>query len=290
MAHQYPLDLINSPNWYITLPTKIKKTPDTVEMPELGTYSSEYFHLSDAGDGVVFKAPTDGATTKNSKNPRSELREESGEDHAAWSSTNGTHSMDIEQSIDVAPIGSKPHIVVGQIHDADDDVTVFRWEGNTSGDRNVGKLWITDGDTTHGRLVDDALRLGTRFRVGFKIAAGVISYTYNGQPIEYLQKKKITGCYFKAGSYCQSGGNVTKLPSGEADYAQVTIYALQVCHDGVCTGTAPGTKLPPVEPPVEPPVTPPTDNDTAKRLTALEAAQKVSEKRWVALKAALLSM
>ena len=251
MAYTYPMDLVASQGWYITLPSKGKATPDTVKVPELRTYASEWFHLNDAKDGVVFKARTDGATTKNSKNPRSELREMSsdGKDEAAWSSTTGTHSMEIEQMVGVLPIGSKPVVVVGQIHDEDDDVTVFRLVGNTSGDRSIASLWITDGDKLEGHKVTDSYRLGTKFRVGFQVAGGKITYTYNGQPVAYTQTKKLRGCYFKAGSYNQAGGIVTKLPNGQADYAEVTLYALQVCHSGVCTGRAPGAAVPPVEPP-----------------------------------------
>ena len=169
--------------------------------------------------------------------------------------------MEIEQSVDVLPLGSKPHVVVGQIHDKDDDVTVFRVEGNRTGDRSLATLWITDGDKTHGYKLTDSYRLGTRFRVGFHVQDGVIRYMYNDAPVDYVQEKTVSGCYFKAGSYCQSGGNVTRLPDGRADYAQVTIYALQVCHNGVCTGRAPA-------PQVQTEVA--ASGDIAQRLAALE--------------------
>ncbi len=262
----YPMDLINSKNWKLTLPVlgarEIKQTA-------LATYSSEWMRLNDAGDGVVFKAPTDGGTTTNSKNPRSELREMTadGKEHASWSTTAGVHTMDIEQSVDVLQAGSKPHVVVGQIHDANDDVTVFRMEGSTNGNRNVASIWITKGDTTHGFLVTDAYRLGTKFRVGFQVAKGIISYTFNGRPVNFTLSKFTSGCYFKAGSYNQSGGNVTPMPNGESDYAQVTIYSLQVCHDGVCTGNAPGATIPPIDPPPPTPEPVPTDSE----LVALKA-------------------
>ena len=85
----YPMDVLGTRAWYLTLPTKVKATPDTVKVPELLTYADDWFRLNAAGDGVVFTAPTDGATTKNSRNPRSELREMSadGKTPAAWSST-----------------------------------------------------------------------------------------------------------------------------------------------------------------------------------------------------------
>ncbi len=274
---KYPLHVIASSNWYITLPSKVNATPDTVKMPELRTYSSEWFRLNAAGDGVIFRARTDGATTKNSNNPRSELREmtKDGKEQAAWSSMAGTHSMVVELMISAVPIGSKPVVVVGQIHDSDDDVTVFRFEGNTSGNRNIGKLWLTDGDTSHGFLVDDNLALGTKFTIGFQVSGGKITYTYNGGDpggaVPYTQPKKLDGCYFKTGAYNQAGGIVTKLPDGRADYAEVTIYALQVCHNGVCTGLAPGAVGEPVEPPVEPVGATLTVNGSIIDIAALKA-------------------
>ncbi len=263
------MQIINSKNWKLTLPLS---SATEIKQPALATYSSEWMHLNDAGDGMIFKAPTDGGTTSNSNNPRSELREMTadGKEKAAWSTTVGVHSMEIEQSVDVLQLGSKPHVVVGQIHDADDDVTVFRMEGNTTGSRDIAKLWITKGDTTHGFLVTDAYRIGTKFRVGFQVKNGIISYTFNGRPVNFTLTKNTTGCYFKAGSYNQSGGNVTLMADGKSDYAQVTIYNIQVCHDGVCHGNAPGESKPPIEPPVEPPIEPPFDNELAARVTALE--------------------
>jgi len=268
------MKIINSPNWKLTLP--LSGAPE-IKQPALATYSSEWMHLNAAGDGMVFKAPTDGGTTTNSKNPRSELREMNadGKENASWSTTDGVHSMEIEQSVDVLQIGSKPHVVVGQIHDSADDVTVFRMEGNTTGNRAIAKLWITKGNTTHGFLVTDAYRIGEKFRVGFQVKNGIISYTFNGRPLNFTLSKKTSGCYFKAGSYNQSGGNVTKLPNGESDYAQVTIYALQVCHDGKCHGNGSGKTKPPIDPPVdpiEPPVEPPVVEDMGLtlRVTALE--------------------
>jgi hypothetical protein len=61
----------------------------------------------------------------------------------------------------------RPHVVIGQIHGASDDVTVFRVEGD--------KLWITDGDNAHGYLLDSAFALGKRYSIGFDVDGGIIS-------------------------------------------------------------------------------------------------------------------
>lgn len=272
----YPIDIIGR-NWKLTLPTGKAGKPTEVKPPALATYVDDWFHPNVAGDGATFIAPTDGVTTKNSRYPRCELRELNDDGSlAAWSSTSGAHSMEVELTVDTLPIGSKPHAVIAQIHDRSDDVCVFRLEGNTTGDRSVGKLWITDGNKPHGYDVDE-VRLGERIRVGFFVRNGIIRFTFNGATVAYEQRKAVTGCYFKAGCYNQSGGIVTRFPDGSADFAQVTIYNLHVDHSDVGK-------------PVEPPV----GDDIAKLrtdLSAIEAAfQRLSadtERRFAALKAAL---
>lgn len=248
-AIQYPLDLIHSTNWKLTLPINSAQEIKVGGNPDLSTYASEWFQLNAAKDGVVFKVRTDGATTSGSKNPRSELREmtSGGQANASWSSSSGVHSMEVEFAVNTLPIGSKPQVVTGQIHDASDDITVFRVEGSLT-NRSIASIWITDGNTTHGHLLTDAYRLGDKYRVGFIVSNGQIHYTFNGQPVAYAQSKSFSGAYFKAGSYNQSGGICTKLADGQCDYAEVTVYAAQVCHDGNCTGNAPGNSTPTATP------------------------------------------
>jgi len=243
---QNPLDLIHSTGWKLTLPINSAQEIKVGGNPNLATYASEWFHLNTTQDGVVFKARTDGATTSGSGNPRSELREMTGDGktNATWSSATGVHSMEVELAVNALPIGSKPQVVIGQIHDASDDVTVFRVEGSLT-DRSLASIWITDGNTSHGHLLTNAYHLGDKYRVGFSVAGKQIHFTFNGQPVDYVQNKAFNGAYFKAGAYNQSGGNCTKLADGQCDYAEVTIYALQVCHDGNCTGNAASGDTPP---------------------------------------------
>lgn len=269
----YPLSFIDSIAWKLTLPVNKAQEIRVGKTPDLRTYTDpQWFHMSALGDGVVFMARTDGATTSGSGNPRSELREmdSAGLAEAGWSSTVGTHQMVAEVSVDVLPKGSKPVVVVGQIHNASDDVTVFRIEGNMSGlvygDNQTASIWITKGNTTHGRLLTNAYRLGTKFRIGFSVSGGVVRYSFNDVPlVDYTLVKSFSGAYFKLGSYNQSGGIVTLQPDGLADYAQVTAYAVQVCHNGICTGRAPGSAGSPTatnpEPVEGPPVVMPTTID-----------------------------
>jgi hypothetical protein len=270
---------IDLSNWKLTLPVGGKGKPTEIKQPALSAYAGPHFLRT--GDTLVFITPTDGVTTKNSKNPRCELRQMNGDKLAAWSSTVGRNTMTVELSVDVLPIGSKPHVVVAQIHDSGDDVTVFRVEGSTT-DRSRASIWITDGDSARGFMLTDNYRLGDRIQVGFDVADGVIRYTYNGAIIDYRQSKKVTGCYFKTGCYNQSGGIVTRLPDGRPDFAQVTIYACNVTSEASTV----------------PVITPGTPDDTAKQIAELQrqvailqqqvaALAQRHERQWTALREAV---
>ena len=82
-AADKPGDLLDLGNWFLTLPVGPAGDPDSIDQPELLDYRSEWFDLTPDGTGVVFRAPAGGVTTKNSKYPRSELREMNGEEKAA---------------------------------------------------------------------------------------------------------------------------------------------------------------------------------------------------------------
>lgn len=213
---KYPADVFGT-GWKLTLPIN---GAQEIKQPELATYTSKYCELEPNGGfpnpGVIFRAWHGGDTTSGSKNPRSELREMPG----GWSSTKGRHQMVVTGEVTRLTV-VKPEVVVAQIHDDEDDVTVFRLEGT--------KLWITSGDTTHGYLLDANLPLGKRYAVGFDVSGGVVSYTYNGVTVPYTLKTKATGCYFKTGNYLQS--NPGTAPSESAsEYSEVVLRSAVVTH------------------------------------------------------------
>jgi hypothetical protein len=222
---QFPGDIIG-PNWYLTLPTGAQGSPDTVRMPKLATYTSAFFQLNDTRDGIIFRCWHGGVTTSGSPNPRSELREEinGGAAHAAWPTKTGRHRMVIEGQVNRLT-KVRPHCVIGQIHAASNDTSVFRVEGD--------KLWITDGNNNHAYLVDDAFTLGKRYSIGFDVVGdgttGTISYTYNGTKLPFTLKNADGGNYFKVGAYVQS--NPTSAPGESTDeYAEVVVYRVEVTH------------------------------------------------------------
>ncbi|MCR8630971.1 polysaccharide lyase family 7 protein [Paenibacillus radicis (ex Xue et al. 2023)] len=239
-----PSQVLYLKNWKLTLPipksTSNPSTPLEIFQPDLDTYSiNPWFKVVNDTDGyaVQFRANHGAVSTSGSKNPRSELREmvdnyttQDSSSLKSWGTNDGkTHSMFIKQKV-THLTSIKPHTVVGQIHDADDDVTVFRVEGNNPGGvSTTAKIYITDGDNTHAYLLDSNYTLGTVFTVKVTASGGVLSYEYNGQTVPYTQTKNATGCYFKIGNYTQS--NDTTAPGESPDaYAENWVYAYNVTH------------------------------------------------------------
>ncbi len=223
-----PANILNLTNWKITLPidgSDSDADADEIKQPQLATYSiNPYFMNNSTNTGVQFRAHTGGATTSGSNYPRSELREmtNNGTTNASWSSGSGTHTMEIDEAITHLPV-VKPHIVAGQIHDASDDVIVFRLEGQ--------KLFI-DINGTDGPTLNSAYVLGTRFKVKF-IVSGNQTKCYYNDVLKYTLSKSYSGAYFKAGAYtqssCKSGQNPGPSESCSA-YGEVVIYNVTVTH------------------------------------------------------------
>ncbi|MGH3803755.1 MAG: polysaccharide lyase family 7 protein, partial [Pseudonocardiaceae bacterium] len=193
-ACDHPADILDLANWKETLPTGSSGHPTEVEQPELKTYSADPWFTPNAQcNGVQFRAAVNGVTTSGSDYPRSELREmtDNGSHEASWSTTSGTSTMEIDQAFTHLPQG-KAHVVAGQIHDQNDDVTVFRLEGS--------KLYVTKGNDTHYKLVADDYQLGTRFTAKFVVGNGQIKAYYNDTLAATVQAHS-AGNYFKAGTY-----------------------------------------------------------------------------------------
>ena len=124
--------------------------------------------------------------------------------------------MTLTQAITHLPV-VKPHIVAGQVHDADDDVFEIRLEGS--------RLTV-DHDGTNLGTLDDDYHLGTVFTLEIVAGDGRFQVSYNGVvKADYAHSG--SGFYFKAGSYPQS--NPSKGDDADA-YGEVVIYALDVTH------------------------------------------------------------
>lgn len=252
-----PAQVLDLTRWKLTLPIGQAEKPTEIKWPTLGTYQhSDYFMVNPAG-GVRFRAPVNGVTTSGSGNPRSELREMNTDgSNASWSSSSGAHELTVVEAVTHLPNprtdGGNAGVVGAQIHDASDDITVFRLEG--------AKLYVTRGDDTHCTLADGAYVLGTPFEARFQVWQDKVKAYYNGRLIVTIPGK-FSGAYFKAGCYTQANKSNSK-PADASNYGEVRVLSVSVLH----TATLP---VPiPVPPSTPQPVPVPT------QLDRIEAALK----------------
>ena len=216
-ASKFPAELIDTKEWYLTLPTGKEGSPDTVEGSELANYHSKFFELTQARDGIVFTANAGGATTSGSHYPRSELREMNGEEKASWDGRKGTHVMELDQAITKTP-DAKPDVIAGQIHGTSDDLMQIHLSGK--------ELTVKYADGKKKVSLDDDYQLGTRFKVKIESSGGHVKVWYNGQQKADLPISTSTS-YFKAGAYVNSNTSKGEKSSAEG---QVVIYNVDVKH------------------------------------------------------------
>ena len=225
----YPAGILNLTNWKITMPFGSEKRPThplEIRQPDLATYKVEpWFTLTPDGKGVAFRASVTGPTTGGTKYARSELREmtDNGKTPASWSSTQGIHTMFIDEAITHAP-KVKKHVVAGQIHDDGDDIIVIRLE--------QPNLYVhVDGKNVY--TLDKNYTLGKRFTLKFVVSGGKTNVYYNGSSKPaYTLTQDYDNSYFKAGAYTQSScEREGKQELCNADnYGEVVIYQLEVTH------------------------------------------------------------
>ncbi len=249
---KYPSQILDLNCWKITLP--INDAQEFFNPTLLDYIIDPWFKVVHDADGwaVQFRANHGGATTGGSNNPRSELREmiknyryQNSKSEASWSNAKGTHTMWIKQKVTHLTY-VKPHTVTGQIHDASDDVCVFRVEGLNGGSSGTGgtvgkldtlaQIWITDGDKTHAYLVDAAYKIGTVYEVKFIAHDGVLEFEYNGKKLPYKKTKSYSGCFFKLGDYTQSNSG-TAPNEVDSAYAEVYVYDYSISHDTLASST-----------------------------------------------------
>ncbi|MGI8813933.1 MAG: polysaccharide lyase family 7 protein [Pseudonocardia sp.] len=215
-----PGQVLDLSSWKLTLPTGSSGAPTEILPVKLGNLvDSQFFQSTPDCDGVVFRAPVNGVTTKGSHYPRSELREMGGGNGAAaWSAGSGTHWMAVTEAFTTLPRG-KSEVVGAQIHDDKDDVSVFRLEGSN--------LYVTDGNNPHYKLVTGNYQLGAVFEAAFLVTQNMIGAYYNGQLVAELDKP-FSNAYFKAGAYTQA--NCSNSPCSADNFGETVIYDLATGH------------------------------------------------------------
>jgi hypothetical protein len=243
-ASAAPSGNFNLSNWKITLPVDQNDSTSgtAVEVQNLTGYqNSQYFYTGSDG-AMVFYAPVDGATTSGSSYARSELREMSASEKAAWKlSTGGFMSATLE--VDAAPnregVGGK--IVVGQIHGQDDELVRLYWENGTvyfvndrAGSSN-SETKFTLKDST-GATPDVSLNEKFSYTINAKGSSLEVDVYADGKVYESSTEINSVwqsdAFYFKAGAYL--GAN----EGNGSGAGQASFYDLDVNHDGKVTTPA----------------------------------------------------
>jgi hypothetical protein len=216
-------------DWKITLPVGSEEDQDVpleIRPPELSAYVMyPWFAPTPDKKGFAFRAPVNGAVTGGTDYPRSELREmqDGGKENAFWPSTEGTHSLFLDQAITAVP-KNKPEVVAGQIHGDDDDLITIRLD--------YPLLHIARGKQNLATL-DENYILGKRFSVRFIAQDGRVAVYYNNaQAPAYVLEKKVKQAYFKAGVYTQSNCETEedKNLCRDDNFGEVVIYKAEIVH------------------------------------------------------------
>jgi poly(beta-D-mannuronate) lyase len=204
-----PGQVLDLRNWKIGLPTT-----GEVKQPRLEGFSGPAFEVVPA---VTFTARAGDKAQDGSKYARSELREMNPDgSNASWSTTSGTHVMELRQRVTHLPV-VKPQVICGQIHSTTDYLILVELEAS--------KLYVRYRDDIAG-VLDGDYRLGTYFRLRLVAADGFADVYYNGVH-KVRHKLDADGCYFKAGCYVQSSTATGDAPTA---FAAVDIAELSVSH------------------------------------------------------------
>lgn len=222
----YPSEILNLTNWKLTIPTSSSGIALEIKQPSLSTYNLDpWFVVTPEADAVRFRAAVNGSTTSGSDYPRSELREMTGngKTNASWSSSDGVHTMILDQAITAVP-KIKRDVVAGQIHDDRKDIVVVRL--------NYPILHIrVDGTSVY--TLDPNYTLGKRFTVKFVVSNGLTKVYYNNSVDSvFTLNKKYSNAYFKAGAYVQSNCKKEVDPPlcNENNYGEVVVYNTIISH------------------------------------------------------------
>lgn len=218
----YPAQVLNLINWKLTLPIDLNGDgkADEIKQPQLQTYKhEEYFYVSAGKNSVIFRCPTQGATTPGSNYCRTELREmsDNGRSKAAWNSSTGRHVLSVALKVNQLP-EKKPSIAVAQIlHNHNVPVYMIKINKNLIYVQNhINALY-------RGSLnLDENYILGTPFSIRFVVYDDKTEVYYN-DVLKSVLEAKFSNAYFKTGCYSQSDESPTS-------YGSVEIFNIQLHH------------------------------------------------------------
>ena len=211
---------------------------------DYSSYENEDYFYTD-GEWTYFKCYRGLDSSKNSLNPRVELRElDGGDDNYTWDGNNGTHTMEYKVRVDRLPkstSGSDGVVCFGQIHgpgDTTDDAVRVQFRGAPNQTSGEVQLKISGYVTEEqgGSKTTDGFELGREYTVKIVYAGKKIFVYMDGEEMLGDGEGKLMdiaskgwdwkGNYFKVGNYLQS----VKDASFDGSYGVVRIKDLSVTH------------------------------------------------------------
>lgn len=198
-------------NYTLQTPMARKDSVEEVAQPALQGFSAPYFYYDADAHAMVFNCPDNGASTRGSHFPRSELR-----DTREWHFS-GQHTLSASLAVTQQPRSGG--IIVGQIHGdgKGTEALKIRW---SKGDIVVG-VKASPGSTEQRVTMARGLALGDR--IDYRIAQSdrVVTVTVNGaaRSFTYDSSWDAGTVYFKAGNYLQDN-------SASGSVGVVKFYAL----------------------------------------------------------------
>ncbi len=220
-------------HWKLALPVdsngKTKGRAMEVLVADLNSgYSHDPYYYRGTEGQLIFWSPVTGATTQNTKYPRSELREliEPGDDNVCWRGP-GTHTL--RARCRVLEVPSSEKVIVGQIH------------SHSGQARPLIKLLFSKGrieafvkeKASEGKdlkLIFAEIGLDKDLDYEIKLHDGMLSVTVNGetQAVDVFMNDRNWAkqtFYFKVGAYTQDNEG----PACEG--ARVSFSSFKVNHE-----------------------------------------------------------
>lgn len=190
--------------------------------------NNPYYVMNSAGTAAQMQVFMNGGkTSSNTKYPRCEFREYdtgSTSTKASWDGGSGHHVMRYRLKLmHLAP--EKCEVVIGQMHDDEDDTLQIRLEAGSASGPYTMRLSV------NGDEVDDlksGISLGQEVAVDIDVDDGDLTVKVDGTTQYTGSPDWGDGQYFKVGAYVQQNSTDQDNPSSE--YGRVEIRDLFVSH------------------------------------------------------------
>jgi hypothetical protein len=198
-------------HWHIDVGKPSGNTAISMDTLEDGWSEFPYLVPVESNAAVEFRVPMNGGTTPNSEYPRTEMRERKSDgSKASWSGRSGKHILSSTDKVTHLP-PNKPEVVIGQVHDGEDDRLQIRVEGDT------WRLSVNGTERSTPLLTGYAL--GTYVSWKISVDGGTVKVFINGaEQFSGNPGWPSTGCYFKKGCYAQTN---TSKGNAASEYVSV---------------------------------------------------------------------